>query len=197
MIKKKLVRKKYDTLVEPNTNPWKDERGRPPLYNAKYHCKLVYRLALLNLSETEMCVAMDLSVDVFTDWKRYHVEFKDALNAGRDQADAKVARALFRRAVGWGCLEEEVITRKLKDKDGNEYIETKKVPRRKKYPPDVAAIQMWLKNRHPGKWKVNDQLERAPTNVLVNVDLSGLSLEDLRTAQRIGVATNSGGLITQ
>ena len=183
----KRTRKKYDALLPPETGAFAT-KDRSVIYNKEYHCKLVYRLALLNLSEPEMCIPMDISLDTFNSWKAMKSEFKMALLAGRDQADAKVARALFRRAVGWGTLEEEVVSRKLKDPDGNERIETVVVPKRKKYPPDVAAIALWLRNRHPNKWHVNDQLTQVQIPVQVNMDLSTLSLDDLRTAQRLGVS---------
>lgn len=130
---------------------------------------------------------MDLSLEIFVKWKQQYEEFRMAIRAGRDEADAKVARALFRRAVGWGTLEEEVISRKIKDKDGNERIETKVVPKRKRYPPDVQAIAMWLRNRHPDKWRINDGVQVTP--VQINMDLSTLSLDDLRIAQRLGIST--------
>lgn len=191
---KRTKHKKYDPLLPPETGAFK-VRGRPLIYNKEYHCKLVYRLALLNLSEPEMCIPMDISIDLFNNWKSTKPEFKMALFAGREQADAKVARALFRRAVGWGTLEEEVVSRKLKDKDGNERIETVTIPKRKRYPPDVAAIALWLRNRHPGKWHVNDPLTQVQVPVQVNMDLSSLSLDDLRTAQRLGVNVEQQNLI--
>lgn len=190
IMKRKDKPRVYDPLLPPTTGAFA-VNGRPLLYNKAYHCKLVYRLALLNLSNPEMCIPLDISLNVFNDWIRYHEEFKKALLAGREQADAKVARALFRRAVGWGTLEEEVVSRKIKDNNGNERLETKTIPKRKRYPPDVAAIALWLRNRHPDKWHITDTLAaqvRIP--IQVNMDLSMLSLEDLRVAQRLGVAVD-------
>jgi len=184
---------KRDPLKPPPTGAfW--EHGRTPIYNEEYHTKLVYRLALLNLSETEMLVPLDISIETFTDWKKTKSKFLRALLAGREKADAKVARALFRRAVGWGTYEEEVISRKVKVSNGDgtysEKVETVTVPKRRRYPPDVAAIAMWLRNRHPAHWRVGDSLTdpggaSASVNVQV-VDLSSLSIEELKLAQRLG-----------
>lgn len=158
------------------------------MYNEEYHCKLVYRLALLNLSEREMTVALDCSEYTLELWKKTHPPFIRALRRGRDEADAKVARALFRRAVGWGTYDEEVVSRKVKNADGSERVETVTVPKRKRYPPDVAAISLWLRNRQPQRWRTGDSDSVAVSAVNVSVDLSSLSTEDLRLARRLGVA---------
>jgi len=135
---------------------------------------------------------MDVDHDTFELWKSTHPEFIRALRAGREQADAKVARALFRRAVGWGTLEEEVVSRKVKLPDGSETIQTVTVPYRKRYPPDVGAIALWLKNRHPSRWRVGDALDQnQATGIQVQVDLSALSTEDLKLALRLGAVAGS------
>jgi len=184
MAKKKQDR---DPLLPPDKVDSVFRKKGRDTYNREYHPKIVYRLALLNLSEREMCVPLDIDFETFQWWSRTKPEFARALRGGRQEADGLVARALFRRAVGWGTLEEEVVSRKVKDKDGNERVETVTVPKRKKYPPDVAAIGMWLRNRHPDKWRVTESSVNVQVPVQMNVDLGALSLEELKLAQKLGV----------
>lgn len=159
--------------------------GCPTLYDPDYHPRMVYRLALLNLSEREMCIPLEIDISLLEDWKRAHHDFRMAILAGRDQADAKVARALFRRAVGWGTLEYDTVSRKVRG-PGGEHIEIKQVPRRKRYPPDVQAIALWLRNRQPNKWRTTEQNDQlAVPSVSINVDLSSLTVDELRLARKL------------
>ena len=200
---------KRDPLRFPeNAQIFADSKERKTVYNKKYHCRLIYRLALLNLSDNEMCVPLDIGLDDFHCWKRQHPEFKTALQAGRERADARVARALYRRAVGWGVLEKETIVRKVKDADGSERLATIEVMKRKQYPPDVQAAAMWLRNRQSAHWTTADAV--VPQQISYNVDFSQLSLDELKMAQRLGLAakmndnvidvspiTNNGNLLNE
>jgi hypothetical protein len=185
----KLIRKKYkkrEALLPPTPGTLSN-RGRALIYNERFHCTLAFKLSLLNLSEPEMCIPLGISFETMAKWKQRYERFRKAILAGREKADANVARALYRRAVGLGVLEEEVVSRKVKDKDGNESIETKIVPKRKEYPPDVYAALKWLGNRQPAKWRVTDNMTQVQVPIQLNMDLSTLSLEDLKLAQRLGV----------
>lgn len=196
-VKRKKRRTKYrrdhnkgNPLLPPKTGAFGEigTVGKVQVYDAKFHCRLAYRLSLLNLSDAEMCVPMDVSLETFRLWKRDHPEFLMALERGQEQADAKVARALFRRAVGWGTLEEHIVTKKVKDAEGNEQVEIVKVPRRRQLPPDVNAISLWLKNRRPRQWKTDNST--TPINpIQMNINLNSFSLKELRLAQKLGFHT--------
>jgi hypothetical protein len=92
-------------------------------------------------------------------WKSQHEEFCHSLRAGKEEADARVERSLYQRAVGY---EHEAV--KIFMPAGAEapvyapYIEH--------VPPDTNASTFWLKNRKPGEWR--DKTEVEVTNSLAD-----------------------------
>ena len=77
-------------------------------------------------------------------WKSEHVEFVQALKAGKAEADDRVERALYHRAVGYS---HEVEKPMVIDKD------VRIVTYTERYPPDTTACIFWLKNRNPEEWR--------------------------------------------
>jgi hypothetical protein len=163
--------------------------GAESLYDKKYHPRLLYRLALLGHTDKEMCVVIDIPHSTLKYWLTIHPETKLAIGKGREQADAKVAQALYRSAIGWGHLEEEIVTRKIKTTDQNgvvtEDLKILRIPVRKKYPPNVQAAEFWLKNRQKKNWTTSEARENAPP-VNVTFNLGALTTEELRIAQKLG-----------
>lgn len=199
---KRLSRKRFKTdKHDPLMPPREDAFAPAPqkMYDKTYHPKLIYRLALLNLSETEMCVPLDIPIVTLKMWKKCYPEFRMAMMRGKEEADAKVARALYKRAIGWKNQEEIVVTRKLRNKKtGRDELKVIKVPVTKQLPPDVQAISMWLKNRHPKKWTTADHSGGGSINpVQFNINLGSLSLDELRTAQRLGYNMQNAKLIAE
>jgi hypothetical protein len=79
-------------------------------------------------------------------------DFLGAVNEGREDADALVAKSLFHRARGYSHKAEKIIAVNQGPGEGSvverhEYVEH--------YPPDTAAAALWLRNRrrHTGDWK--------------------------------------------
>jgi hypothetical protein len=68
-----------------------------------------------------------------------------ALAAGKAEADGRVERSLYMRAVGYSYDAEKIFC----DKNGN----VTKVPYREHVPPDVTAQIFWLKNRDRAHWR--------------------------------------------
>ena len=77
-------------------------------------------------------------------WKTRHVEFVQALKAGKTEADDRVERALYHRAVGYS---HEVEKPMVVDKDVRIVTYTERMP------PDTTACIFWLKNRNPEEWR--------------------------------------------
>ena len=102
-----------------------------------------YRLCLLGTTNSELAIALGVSVQTIEYWIRTKPQFRRAVERGRLEADSKVAAALFKRAVGFR-IETEVI----KSVDGR----IVRVPVDKYYPPDVTACQVWLRNRQKHLW---------------------------------------------
>lgn len=97
-----------------------------------------YRLALLGLTNKEIGVAFGIAVETVDDWMAAYPDFRAAIYAGRELADAEVVRALFQKAVGYE--HDEMITATYQG-DFIDKVVTKK------YAPDTAACIYWLNNR--------------------------------------------------
>jgi len=194
--KRKLKRTRFNKDGhEPLLPPAKGafgEKGDPnkeSMYDKKYHPRLLYRLALLGHTDKEMCVVIDVPHTTLKNWLIVHPETRLAISKGREQADAKVAQALYRSAIGWGHLEEEIVTRKIKTVDEKgvvtEDLKILRIPVRKKFPPNVHAAEYWMNNRQRGKWGRSESKETPPP-VSVTFNLGSLTTEELRIAQKLG-----------
>jgi hypothetical protein len=93
-------------------------------------------------------------------WKAQHPDFLGSLKAGKEEADARVERSLYSRAVGYSFDSEKIFC----NKDG----EVTRVPYVVHVPPDVTAQICWLKNRNPAKWRDAWQLEHTLGNYLIS-----------------------------
>ena len=92
-----------------------------------------------------------ISISTLRMWRRTYPEIDDALKTGREIIDYKVENALLKSALGYKTREVKVITTVRHGKT----VETIKEVTDKEQPPNVSAIQCWLFNRLPDKWKKN------------------------------------------
>lgn len=120
--------------------------GRPTKYDPDSHPERAFRLSLLGLTDEQIAVAFGISESTLNLWKTQHEEFLGALNDGKDEADAKVADSLYRRALGYSHEAVKIVA----DAKSGDVVQ---VPYVEHYPPDTTAGIFWLKNRHSGKWR--------------------------------------------
>lgn len=118
--------------------------------STKYPYERVYarqakKLCLLGATIKELADFFDVPEGTINTWKNNHYSFREALRIGAMDADANVAKAMYKRATGFSVLEDKVFC--------NQLGETTIVPVRKHFAPDVAAGKFWLKNRRPADWK--------------------------------------------
>jgi hypothetical protein len=79
-------------------------------------------------------------------WRALYPEFDEALRVGNEVFDAGVERALAERAMGYlMSWDEEIINPVSGQREW--------VLKRKYFPPDTKAINMWLTNRKPAEWQ--------------------------------------------
>lgn len=84
-------------------------------------------------------------------WRKTYPEIAVALKRGREIIDYKVENALLKSALGYKTKEVKVTTVMRFGK----VIETTKDVTNKEVAPNISAINMWLTNRLPDKWKKN------------------------------------------
>ena len=96
-----------------------------------------------------------ISISTLRMWRREYPEIDSALKKGREIIDYKVENALLKSALGYQTKEVKITTTIRYGKT----VETIKEVTDKEQAPNVSAIQCWLYNRLPNKWKKNrDQL---------------------------------------
>lgn len=92
-----------------------------------------------------------VSISTLRMWRGQYPEINDALKKGREIIDYKVENALLKSALGYKTKEVKVTTTMRYGK----VVETVKEVTDKEQAPNVSAIQCWLFNRLPDKWKRN------------------------------------------
>jgi hypothetical protein len=120
--------------------------GRPlgsDTYKPEYASQ-AEKLCRLGATDAELADFFGVSVRTINSWKARHVDFLQALKVGKTDADDRVERALYHRAVGYS---HEVGKPMVVDKDVRIVTYTERMP------PDATACIFWLKNRNPEEWR--------------------------------------------
>lgn len=130
--------------------------GRPTEYKPEY-CEQVTKLCKLGATDKEIADFFEVEESTINNWKIAHPEFLESIKKGKIIADAEVAHSLHKRAIGYKY--DEVTYEKLAEAEsgmkvdnGGDIEDTKKEVYKRKVvtkevPPDVAAQNIWLKNR--------------------------------------------------
>lgn len=130
--------------------------GRPSAYKAAY-AKEAKKLAKLGATDAEVADFFSVDVRTIYRWKNVHSEFSQALKIGKDEADDRVRRSLYHRAVGY---EQEDV--KIFMPGGAD--EPVYAPYIAKIAPDTTAAIFWLKNRRPDEWRDKREHEMSGPN---------------------------------
>jgi hypothetical protein len=114
----------------------------------------------LGATDADLAEAFDVSVVTIDNWKIRYPEFLGPLKAGKAEADDRVERSLYSRAVGYSFNSEKIFC----NKDG----EVTRVPIVEHVPPDVTAQIFWLKNRDPKRWRDAWQVDAAVGTYIIS-----------------------------
>lgn len=127
--------------------------GRPPKFKDEF-VEQARKLCLLGATDKELADFFEVDERTINRWKHDSPPFCQALKAGKEEADERVERSLYHRAIGYkheatkffqaGC---EILSR--------EYVEH--------YPPDTTAAIFWLKNRRTDRWRDKADIEHSGT----------------------------------
>ena len=163
-------------------------RGNPSPYHAGIPeaCRLI---ALLGATDKEIAAILGIAVETFDGWKRRHPELLTALRRGKIVADAKVAEALYERAIGYSYEAVKIFIQ-----DGKPLI----VPCTKYLPPDTAAAIFWLKNRQPQLWggRRSDERNSGPPTTFIFQNTAPSAARDMSDpyGERMRGANNATGV---
>ena len=162
----------------------------------EHHVRTVFYLALLGMTEEQMCVVFDVSMGAFNSWKHKHPTFFEALQKGKEQADAEVVYSLYQSAIGYEFDSEQIFMTKEKSygvDDRGRTILLKEVPKvvrvpiRRKFAPNVKAAIKWLEIRQPAQWSAKQDQKQKLTLVQNNFNYTDLTLEELKVLQKLGL----------
>lgn len=125
-------------------------------------------LCLLGATDEEVARFFEVSLTTFRNWKRKNTELRDALKMGKIAADAKVAKSLYQRAIGFS--QQEIDIRVI----AGEIVQTIYT---KKYAPDTTAQIFYLKNRRPDLWSDRRERDMSVDDQLKLVQLERMKYE--------------------
>lgn len=123
--------------------------GRPTDYKPEY-AEEAAKLCEQGATDKELADYFGVATSTIYAWRNAHSEFSEAVIAGKENADARVERSLYNRAVGYTFDSEKVFQFQ------GEVIRASTLEH---VPPDPGAALNWLKNRQPGKWRDKQDVE--------------------------------------
>lgn len=144
-------------------------------YNKLYidsYAEQVKNLFLLKHGALDKDIATFFGVSLKTihNWKKQYPAFKAAIEEGKSSAaDVNVVKSLYERATGYSHEAVKIIY----DTDTKEVVRASYT---KQYPPDTAAIRLWLLNRT--SWTDKQTIEIQDADKLM-ADILGCNVEDL------------------
>lgn len=123
-------------------------RGRPSSYRPEF-VEQAKKLCALGATDLELADFFDVNVLTIYRWKNRYPDFCNALTVAKAEADERVERSLYNRAVGYTYDGEKIIT----VAQGGGVSEVRRVAIKEHVPPDVTAQIFWLKNRRKDTWR--------------------------------------------
>ncbi|GAB3317857.1 hypothetical protein GCM10027299_09280 [Larkinella ripae] len=144
--------------------------GRPSKYQQAY-AHHAYHYCLMGATDNELAAFFEVDVSTLYEWRRRYAAFSDAVKRGKMWADAQIAHALFKKAMGFNHPQTKFIV--VSSGDHKQAVVTREII--KYYPPDVTALKFWLTNRQAHLWRdkpVVDMTERG-TRLIRRDEASG------------------------
>ncbi|MCA0304379.1 MAG: helix-turn-helix domain-containing protein [Proteobacteria bacterium] len=156
--------------------------GRPTLYAPEF-CEPAHNYCLLGATNEDLAGFFHVCTSTIDNWLARHADFAAAVKRGRAEADARVARCLYDRAVGYEQRSEREVVVQGQLRTLAQTIH---------HPPNVQACIFWLRNRRPRDWRVaeggSDALAaaRATAEDLAALDAAGERARAVALARRAG-----------
>jgi hypothetical protein len=127
----------------------------------KQYVDIAHRMAYLGATDRDLAAAFNCSITTIWDWKVLHPAFGEALKLGKKEADERVERSLYHRAVGYSYEAVKIFL---------PYGSTTPVYAHytEHVPPDTTAGIFWMKNRRPAEWRDAWQLEHVTGKYVVS-----------------------------
>ena len=137
-------------LKKSRKNYFKQRRVGAPSLKDHLNLRQLRQLVLSGMNDHKIAEFYGISRSAFIKWKARDLELLHKVDVWKEQADERVEKSLFHRAIGYDHPEDRVFCEKGK---------VTVVPMMKHLPPDVGAGQFWLTNRRANKWKTKVEHE--------------------------------------
>lgn len=130
--------------------------GKRGVYRPEF-AKQAAKLCELGATDQDLADFFGVIERTITNWKNEKPGFAKAINEAKAQADARVVKSLYQRALGYSHKATKFFQHdgEILEKD---YIE--------QYPPDTTACIYWTKNRMPKEWRDRQEVEHDVTKDL-------------------------------
>jgi hypothetical protein len=136
------------------------KRGRKSTFDKRF-IDVAKRMAYLGATDEDLAIAFGVTIKCVIEWRAKHPQFGEALKLGKKEADQRVERSLYQKAVGYSYDSVKIfMPAGAKKPVIVPYIEH--VP-----PSDTAAI-FWLKNRDPAHWRDAWQVEAVTGKYIIS-----------------------------
>lgn len=142
------------------------KRGRPSSFKSEY-ADLARKFCLLGATNDDLARVFEVAGSTIDKWIAEIPEFSGAVKEGREEADAKVAESLYRRAIGYSHPAVKIFMPAGASMPVY-------APYTEHYAPDTAAAFIWLKNRRKNDWR-----DKAEVEVTHRHDPNSLTDEEL------------------
>ena len=153
------------------------KRSKPVKWNDD-RCRQAFTFALLyGATDEQIAISMDVSVQTIDYWRRTKPEFREALQAGKDQADARVAEGLYKVAIGYNHPDVHIT---------NYQGEITITPIIKHYPPNAYAANKWLTVRQRERWANVNKAIPPPVN-LTQINFNMFTKQEKLLLEKIGM----------
>jgi hypothetical protein len=117
--------------------------GRPTLYRPE-HASRGRRLCARGATNLDLAGRFGMARSTIGQWIATHSEFAEAVQQGRDVADATAVESLFRRVTGYDHQADKVFLYRS---------EPRTVTYTAHVPPETRACMFWLRSRRPEDWR--------------------------------------------
>jgi hypothetical protein len=125
------------------------KRGRKSKYGGIDKTQYA-KLYAKGFTDAEVVEFFNVSPASLYRWKKAHPEFREEVIDWKKAATEKVVRSLYERAIGYEHKEDAIF-----QYQGCPVV----VPTVKHYPPDTAAIKLWLINRDAENWSDKQEID--------------------------------------
>lgn len=156
----------------------KNPAHRPPSFKPEYS-EQAAKLCLLGATDAELADFFSVATRTIYRWQAQYPEFCQSLKVAKAEADTRVERSLYNRAVGY----DHEAVKIFMPAGAKKPVYAKFVEH---VPPDTTAMIFWLKNRQQDRWRDVHRHEHGKPG-----DFSDLTDEEL--LERIGDITGEAG----